>query len=65
MSTKSNSSRVIATASSWNDFKMASGGRSSDIKVSAAQIRSSVNSESKIFTDSSIYDGGTKKSQAK
>jgi hypothetical protein len=44
---------------------MTSNGLSYDIRKSAAQIKSNVNNESKIFTNSSIYDGGTRKTDRK
>jgi hypothetical protein len=65
VSDNSNSSIKLLTASSWNNFKMTSNGLSYDIRKSAAQIKSNVNNESKIFTNSSIYDGGTRKTDRK
>jgi hypothetical protein len=48
-------------ASSWSDYKMSStNGSAKDIKISAAEIRTRVSEESKIFNSSSIFNGGTK-----
>lgn len=65
MANNAESSAKAMAGSSWDNFKMTSNGTSGDIKKSAAQIRTKVSEESKIFSNSSIFDGGTKKSANK
>jgi hypothetical protein len=60
VSDKSELQNKSVANSSWSNFKMSSNGTSSDIRRSAAEIRTKVFEERKIFADSSIIDGGTK-----
>lgn len=61
MSEKTEKTDAYHNTTSWVDFKMSSNGTSGDIRRSAAEIRTKVSEERKIFADTSIFDGGSKK----
>lgn len=54
------SAKVSTNDSSWAAFTQPSGGSTSDIRRSSAVIRNQVTGEIKIFSESSLINGGTR-----
>lgn len=65
MSTKTNAIETAASSSGWGSYKSISGGTTSDIRRSVAEMKSQITQESKIFSGSSILNGGIRTAMRK